>query len=44
MGHYIPISVIFIVLREPNRTKLYILIINIHYNSIHITNIMLYKY
>lgn len=44
MGHYIPISVIFIVLRKPNRTELYIIIINIHYNSIHIINIMSYKY
>lgn len=44
MGNFISISVIFIVLRKHNRAELHILIINIHYKSIHIINIMPYKY
>lgn len=44
MGHYTPISIVFIVLRKPNRTELYIIITNIQHNFIHIINIMPYKY
>lgn len=44
MGHYTPISIVFIVLRKLNRTELHIIITDIHYNSIHIINIMAYKY